>query len=709
MKQVLVKKGTTVVEDIPAPKVRKGNVLVQVMYSCISAGTEMSVVKASGGNIIQKAFRDPEKLKKGLNMIKEKGLLQTRSKVKSKVEEGKPTGYSASGVVIEVGEDIHDIKVGDRVACAGAKYAYHAEYIEVPRNLVVRIPENLDYKEASTVTLGSIAMQGVRRADVRFGENVAIIGLGILGQIASQIVSAAGARVIAIDLDDRRLSIAKDNGVKNIVNPHKCNVVDEVIKLTDGYGVDAVIITAATSSKEPLTQAFQMSKSKGKVVLVGVVGMEINRNDMYQKELDFLISTSYGPGRYDANYEEKGLDYPYHYVRWTENRNMQEYLKMIEEGKINLDNIIEKIYSIEEAEKAYEELKTGENNPLIVLLKYKEKVQKNVNRVVQVNKSFELKKDKINVAIIGAGAFAKDMHLPNLQKLNDIYTIYAICNRTGSSAKELASQYEAKYVTTDYKEILNDENVDMVMICTRHNQHAQISIEAMQKGKAVFVEKPMALNEEEMKEVLKTIEETNMPYMVGFNRRFSKYAVEAKKHIKDRINPMIINYRMNAGYIPLDHWVHTGEGGGRIIGEGCHIFDLFNYFTESEVESISVNSISPKTENISCRDNVVATLKYKDGSVCTLTYTSIGAKSYSKEYCEIYCDGKIIAIDDYKKIDGYGLKVANLSSKGSEKGQYEELIEFSKAIKEKRNYPIPIWQIEQTTRISFIIEDVILK
>lgn len=709
MKQILIKKGKAIVDEIPAPTVSPGNVLVKVAYSCISAGTEMTGIKSSGQTIIQRALRQPQNIKKGLNMIKQKGILKTKNILQSTLESGSPTGYSAAGTVVEVGAQVKDIKIGDRVACAGAGYANHAEYIEIPKNLVVKIPKDLSFKEASTVTLGSIAMQGVRRAEVKLGENIAIIGMGILGQLASQMVTAAGARVIAIDLDDRRLTIAKANRAKYILNPTKDNIVEETIKITEGYGVDSVIITAATSSKEPLAQAFQMCRKKGRVVLVGVVGMEINREDIYKKELDFYISTSYGPGRYDPIYEEKGIDYPYNYVRWTENRNMQEYLKMLSEGKIKLNNIIEKVYKIEEATKAYQEFEKEENKALIVLLKYKQNLENKMNRRVEVNSQFKLKNDKIKVALIGAGSFAKGMHLPNLEKLNNFYDIYAIMSRTGSNATSIARQYKAKYATTNYQEILNDPNVDMVMICTRHNLHAQYSIEAMKKGKALFVEKPMALNKKEMEEAFKTIQKTGLPYLVGFNRRFSKYAVEIKKHIKKRINPMIINYRMNAGYIPLNHWVHTEEGGGRIIGEACHIFDLFNYFIDAEIDSISVNSLNPKTKNISSRDNVIVTLKYKEGSICTLTYTALGDESYPKESLEIYFDNKIITMNDYKSLKGYGIKMANINSKLSDKGHCEELIAFSQAIKDGTKYPIPLWQIEQATKISFAVEDEIKK
>jgi len=388
---------------------------------------------------------------------------------------------------------------------------------------------------------------------------------------------------------------------------------------------------------------------------------------------------------------------------------MYEYLKMLSEGKIKLNNIIEKVYKIEEATRAYQEFEKEENRPLIVLLKYKQDLENKINRRVEINSQFKLKGDKIKVALIGAGSFAKGMHLPNLEKLKNFYNIYAIMSRTGSNATSIARQYKAKYATANYQEILNDSCIDMVMICTRHNLHAQYSIEAMKKGKAVFVEKPMALNKKEMEEVFNTIQETGVSYLVGFNRRFSKYAIAIKEHLKKEINTVIINYHMNAGYIPLNHWIHNEEGGGRIIGEACHIFDLFNYFIDSEINSVSVNNINPKTKNISSRDNVVVTLKYKEGSVCTLTYTALGDKSYPKETLEIYFDNKIITMNDYKNLKGYGIKISNIHSKLPEKGQYEELIAFAQAIKDGTNYPIPLWQIEQATKISFAVNQEINK
>ena len=706
MKQVLIKRGKAYSEEVPAPMVNESTILVQVYYSCISTGTEIAGVKASGESLLKKALIQPGKVTKVMNNLIKEGLSRTIKKVQGKLEEWTQAGYSASGVVIDVGSNIKDIKIGDRVACAGAGIANHAEYIEVPRNLLVKVPDGVDFDLSSTVALGSIALQGVRRADVKLGEYVAVIGLGILGQITVQLLKANGCRVIGMDLDERRIQKALKLGLDKGVNSKDEDTVKMVSAFSNGFGVDAVIITAATSSKEPLSQAFQICRKKGRVVLVGVVGMEIDREDMYKKELEFLISTSYGPGRYDDNYELKGIDYPYAYVRWTEARNMEEYLKLIADKKINIKPLIEREYKIEEAPVAYEKLKTAGKKPLIVLLKYKQEKESQIERKIELQHKPIKKGGRINIAVIGAGDFAKGMHLPNLMKLKELYNLYAIASRTGSNAKSTAQKFGAKYATTDYKEILKDENIDAVLIATRHNLHAQLAIKALKVGKAVFLEKPMALNRKQLDKLVAVINETKKPFMVGFNRRFSKYAREVKKHILHRINPMIINYQMNVGYIPLDHWVYSEEGGGRIIGESCHIFDLFNYFTEADVKSISVDRIIPKTRHFSSQDNCVITLKYNDGSICTLTYTALGNKQYSKEFCQIYFDGKILIIDDYKKLECFGEKAQKLKTREPDKGQHEELIEFAKYLKSEIHAPIPLWQMIQATEISFKVDQI---
>jgi predicted dehydrogenase/NADPH:quinone reductase-like Zn-dependent oxidoreductase len=584
--------------------------------------------------------------------------------------------------------------------------------VDVPRNLVVRIPIGLDFKSASTIALGGIAMQGVRRADLRLGEMAVVVGAGSIGLLAVQMLKLSGVRVAVSDLDERRLEIARELGAELILNPSRENIVEMVNNWSGAHGADAVLFTAATSSSDPLSESFQMVKKKGRVVLVGVSGMEIKREDIYPKELDFLISTSYGPGRYDRNYEEKGKDYPYAYVRWTENRNMTEYLRLIHNGSIKLDSLIDAIYPIEQVTEAFESFKKSENKPLMVLLDYGlpelSQLETNLShhrKVVLQNSP--VKKDIIKIALVGVGGFATGMHLPNIIKLSDKYRLAAVMDRSGQKAKAIAHQYKANYATTNYDDILNDSEVDLVLIATRHDSHASLVLEALQAGKNVFVEKPLATNQEELDKI-KTFYESDNPnkpvLLTGFNRRFSKYIVEIKKYTDQRINPLLIRYRMNAGYIPIDHWVH--ENGGRIIGEACHIIDLATAMINSTITSICVESLTPKTDKYSESDNKAIILKYADGSVACIEYFAVGSKDLSKEFMEVHFDGKSIILDDYKSLKGYGIKVNEITTTTSQKGHLEELIALYETLRgDKKKWPIELWDMIQTTEVTFKIKD----
>lgn len=714
MKQVLLKKGQVIIEEVPAPIVEEGTVLVQVAYSCISAGTEISGMVNSGEPLWKKAMRHPEKVKKVLYVAHAKGISSTIDNVKSQVYGSRQIGYSCSGTALEAGKNISDIKAGDRVACAGAGYANHAEIINVPRNLLVKVPKGVTLDLASTTTLGAISMQGVRRANPTLGEIVVVLGLGILGQLTAQLLLVNGCRVVGIDIDKGRVELAKSLGMDMGICTTDEDEVQKVFQFTEGFGADAVIVTAATKSDEVISKAFQMCRKKGRVVLVGDVGLNIRRSDIYTKELDFFISTSYGPGRYEPNYEEKGLDYPIGYVRWTENRNMAEYLKLVAEFKIQVNPLISKEYPIEKANEAYRELKESQKKPLMVLLKYspiEDQKEPNFTRKIEVTAGIARKQGRINVAIIGAGSFAKGVHLPNLRKLDKEFSVHAVMSRTGTNAKAIASQFKAAYATTNYKEILADEDVDAVFICTRHNLHGRMVIDALKAGKHVFVEKPLCIKREELDAIRDFYSshatDQSLPplLMVGFNRRFSKCAREAKKHTDKRINPLFMHYRMNAGYIPLTHWVHTEEGGGRIIGEACHIIDLFTFFTECKLKEIYTSTLIPKTGSLTSDDNRVIVLNYEDGSVATLEYFAIGSKEFPKEYMEIHFDERTIVIDDYKSIKGHGVKLNLIKSKIPEKGHLEELEALYDILTGKtERWPIELWDMIQTTEISFEIE-----
>lgn len=704
MKQVLIKKGTAIAARVPAPQAEDDKILVKVVSSCISVGTEMSGVTASGTPLWKRALNEPQNVKKVLDKLAAEGLSKTVGLVKSKLDSGSPTGYSAAGEVIAVGKNIRDIKAGDRVACAGAQCAYHAEFINVPRNLAVKIPEGVPFADASVVTLGAIALQGVRRANPTLGETVVVIGLGVIGQLTAQILKAAGCRVLVSDLDESRIETALKHGADYAVRPDRESDVETALRFTGGFGADAVIITAAASSDVIVSTAFRMCRKKGRVVVVGAVGLGLKREDIYPKELDFFISTSYGPGRYDEQYEERGLEYPIGYVRWTENRNMQEVLRLMAEKKLAVADMVSAVYPIDRVGEAYDSLKAAAEKPLLVLLSYPDSDEKTPD-VVEI-RAKAAARDKVRVALIGAGGFAKGMHLPNMAKLGDLFELRAVMSRTGANAAATAAQYGAAYATTDYEKILADPDVDMVLITTRHNLHAPMVLQALQAGKHILVEKPLAVSEAELREIERFYgENDHAPLLLtGFNRRHSRYAREIAKHTAGRIAPLVINYRMNAGFIPLDHWVHTEEGGGRNIGEACHIYDLFNFLTGAKAVEVSAASISPGG-CYSSKDNFVATVRYDDGSIATLTYTALGAKDYPKEVMDVYFDGKIISLSDYKSLMGHGVKIADISSRASDKGQLEELEAFGRAIKEGLPSPIPLWQQLQAMRIAFAVEE----
>ncbi len=715
MIQAILKKGRVTGEQVPLPSVSEGAALVKVLYSCISVGTETASVQASNKSLIKRALEQPENVKKVLDMARSAGFLQTVEKVRNRWEMGSVLGYSLSGVILAIGKKIEGFTVGDRVACTGSGIANHAEYVDVPTNLMVKIPDTVGIREASTVALGSIAMQGMRRAEIALGEYVVIFGLGVIGQITLQIAKNAGARVIGIDLGEKRLKVAKDNGADLILNSRDSDIVKEVTHFCNGYGADKVIFTAATTSSTPLRKAFQMIRRKGKLVLVGVSGMEIRREDLYPKELDFLISTSYGPGRYDDEYEKKGVDYPYAYVRWTENRNMQEYLGEVGEKRIDLTNLIEKVYPIERVAEAYEELQKPEK-PLLVLLEYDQNLPSSFQALIQqqskvfVSSKVGKKEGIINVGIIGAGGFATDVHLPNLLRLKDRYNIHAIMNRTPHKAKTIAERYGARYSTCNSEDILNDKNVDLIVIAMRHNLHGDYVLKALNAGKNVFVEKPLCTKEEDLKAIKSfydspvTTQHSALPLlMVGFNRRFSKYAQEAKKHVVKRINPLFMHYRVNAGFIPLDHWVHGEEGGGRTIGEACHFIDLFTFFTECRVKEIYTATLTPQTESLSSDDNRVIVLNYEDGSIATLEYFATGSNKFSKEYIEIHFDEKTIVIDDYRSLTGYGIGIKSIEERIREKGHMKELEVLYDALSGKTDeWPISLWDMIQTTELTLM-------
>ncbi len=707
MKQVLVKKGQAIVVETPAPAITPQNVMVEVKYSLISTGTEIANIQRSKKSLIQRISTNPENIKKVLQMVQAKGLRGTLGVIKEKTQAETITGYSCSGRVVRVGEEIRDLKVGDLVACAGAGKANHAEYVSVPRNLLVKIPNACSLEDAASVTLGAIALQGVRRADVRIGETVAVIGLGLIGQITAQILRAAGCRVIGIDIDPARVELACSLGMDYGVNPLEEDVERRIYHLSSGIGTDATIITADSKDDTIIQQAMEITRKKGTVVIVGNVGMNLQRHPFYKKEIDLLISCSYGPGRYDHSYEEKGIDYPLPYVRWTENRNMAAYLDLLANKKVDFGALVHARHPLAEAGKAFRSLSEGANRPLAILLCYESKEKIPAPRPSStVRLHARQVSGRIRVGLVGCGSFAVEMHLPNLQNLGNDYAIRALAGRDGAKVQMIGKRYGAAYTTTDYHEILDDDDIDMVLISTRHNLHARMAIDALRAGKAVFLEKPLATTAEDldlMKKVMQDSGKSNR-LMVGFNRRFSQAAKRAKEIVGGRVNPLIIIYRVNAGYIPLDHWVHTEEGGGRIIGECCHMLDLFRYLVGVPAVSVDVSSITPSRSHISNIDNIAVTLKYEDGSLCTLIYTSLGAKEVEKETVEIFCDNTVLVIHDYNSLEVRGSKQKGWRGTRTDKGHVAELLEFAGYLRGKSDAPIPFTEAVETTELSFLID-----
>jgi predicted dehydrogenase/threonine dehydrogenase-like Zn-dependent dehydrogenase len=711
MKQAVLCKGNVIPRDVANPKVDSLGILVKIECSCISAGTEMSSVRNSKKSLIKRALEKPEQAKASLKILKDRGFGALSNVIKRATGSafGNALGYSAAGTVVAVGERTGGFFIGQRVAIAGTGYANHSGYAYVPQNLAVPIPDGVNFEEAATVALGSIAMQGVRILDPGAGEHIVVMGLGLVGQLAVQILVSAGCRVIGIDINQRRLEIAKSQYKIDVIDGKDKMLVSRVMMLTKAQGADGVLFTAATSSSEPMSNCFKMLRKKGRFILVGVSGMNIDRADLYKKELEFKIATSYGPGRYDSNYEEGGIDYPYDYVRWTEKRNMEFFLALINQKKVQINYLIDGVYPVEKSVEAYQTLKSF-NAPLIILLSYGNSHDNQKDRHedlihMQNSKMKQKKPGAITYAIVGAGSFARSMHLPNLAKHSDKFYLKAVMSRTGISAVALAAQYGAEYSTTNMQYILDDPDIELVIICTRHNLHAPLAIQALRAGKNVFVEKPPAINESQLDELVATIKETGKAYIVGYNRRFSKYIQEIDKHTRQRTGKMFLEYTMNAGYIDYSHWAHGKEGGGRIIGEGCHIVDLLGFLTGSKPKKVAVNHLLPVPGFYMPHDNVSVTVTYEDGSLAVMNYISNGSPSYSKETLKVYFDGKTITMDNYMILSSENLKVKKIKSGSPNKGQEDEMLIFFEYLKNGKKYPIPLDEIATTSRLTFQITD----
>ena len=714
MKQVLQnnKSGELKVEEVPHPILMPRGVLVRNEYSLISKGTERMKVDFARKSMVAKAKSRPDLVRQVLKNVKKEGWVTTVRKVMNKLESSAPLGYSSAGEVIAVGELVEGIEVGDRVACAGAGYANHAQVVSVPMNLCAKIPENVSSPQACFTTLGAIALQGIRQAAVNLGENVAVIGLGILGQLTLQMLKASGCRVFGIDIDGDMVNLAKNSGA-DLKTQNSCfgliigkeDVASKMMNLTCDRGVDVVIITAGTSSNQPIELAGEICKDKGKVVIVGAVNMDVPRKNFYEKELDIRFSRSYGPGRYDHLYEEMGIDYPYGYVRWTEKRNMEEFLNLLQHRKVNTEKLITHQFKIGEAEKAYDLIMKGDEKSLAVLLEYEDLSEtKPKIYLKQISPDGRKEISTVNIGFIGAGNFAKNNLLPHLKRMKDV-RLKGVVTSTGVSAKDVARKFGFEYCSSEADQILEDEKINCMFIATRHNLHSELVCTALKAGKAVFVEKPLATSESELEEIKRTLEQTQGKILVGFNRRFSPAAQLLKKHFQDRTTPLVMTYRVNAGSIPADHWIHDPEeGGGRIIGEVCHFVDLLSFFADSEVSSVSAIAVDDFRKTPLTNDNLIVSLKFKDGSVGSIIYTSSGDTSYSKERIEIFGKSSVGVIDNFQRtvVISNG-KELRFKHSGSGKGHKEELQTFIGAIKHNKPMPISPKEMINTTQATFKI------
>ena len=699
-----MKNGAMQVDEVPPPSLKPGGVLVQVRRSLISLGTEKAIIALAKSSPIGKAKARPDLARKVLNKARQEGYWSTYQVVKNLISAPIPLGYSCAGEVLEVGSGTSEYKVGDRVACAGLNFANHAEIDYVPRNLTAKIPDGLAYDGACFVTVGAIALQGVRLAELELGETVVVIGLGLVGQIAAQIARAAGATVIGTDLDPAKARLALEMGL-----PYATTDLEElkslIHSLTDGHGADAVLVCSATKSSQPVALAATVSRLRGRVVIVGDVGMDIERRAYYDKELTVRVSRSYGPGRYDPAYEVHGHDYPRPYVRWTEQRNMQSFLELLARGSVQVDPLITHRFPIEDGEAAYK-LVTGETKEtaIAILLEYNHQGTPEATLSLKAGLP-PAPKQQIKLGVIGAGQFAKGVLLPAFKQESAV-RFQAFCTSSGLTSKSVAEHYDAAYCTSDPAALINDEAVDAVMIATRHNQHAGLVMDALQAGKAIFVEKPLTMTEEGLAEVCAVHAAAAHPrLMVGFNRRFSPLSIQCRDFFAACREPLHVHYRVNAGALPADSWHQDPvEGGGRIIGEVCHFIDMVCFITGALPKRIFAEALPGAGPDTALQDNVSITLRMNNGSVGVIHYLANGDPSVSKEYMEVFGGQRTAILDNYRSLTLHHKNRGKRHRKLNQvKGHREEIAAFVAALTGGTAMPIDFKTLVAVTQSTFLV------
>ncbi len=702
MKQLLqnVKNGNTTIEEVPMPTPREGMALVKIAASLVSAGTERMIVEFAEKNLVGKARSRPDLVKQVIDKARREGIVPTLQAAFNRLDQPMTLGYSSAGTIVALGKNMRGFKVGQRVACAGAGYAVHAEYNIVPRNLITPLPKNVDFESAAFTTLGAIAMQGFRLAEPQLGENVAIIGLGLLGLLTIQLASAAGCNVLGIDLDPKRIKLASSLGFEAVTRQ---NAESASVAFTANRGFDSIIICADTSSNDPIELAGVIARDRAKVVATGAVGLTIPRKIYFEKEISLINSRSYGPGRYDPSYEENGNDYPIGYVRWTEGRNLQSVVDLMAGGKLKVAPLISHRFPIEQAATAYDVI-TGKKKEtfLGVLLTYSETVEKlESSKVVRFNAQTFNPSNNVKLGVLGAGLYANSTLLPVIKNNKD-FELMGIASSGGLHAQHSGKKYGFQYATSSEDEIINDPNVNTVAILTRHDTHADLVIKVLKAGKHIFVEKPLAINSVQLLAISKQLKANSQSLLtVGFNRRFSPLALKLSASLSHRSEPLHAHYRVNAGYIPLNHWTQDANlGGGRIIGEGCHFIDLITFLVGAAPISVTAHALP---DNGKYRmDNVSMTFTFPDGSIGVVDYLASGDKSFQKERMEVFCAGQIAVLDDYRSLtivkDGKR-SVEKLSAQ--DKGWRNEMQAFARAIREGGATPIPYDQLIGVTQSTF--------
>jgi predicted dehydrogenase/threonine dehydrogenase-like Zn-dependent dehydrogenase len=700
MKQLLqnIKTGKSIIENVPVPTPREGQALVKVEASLVSAGTERMVVEFAEKSLVGKARSRPDLVKQVMDKARHEGLVNTAQAAFNRLDQPIALGYSSAGTIVALGKGMQGFKIGQRVTCAGGGYAVHAEYNVVPRNLLTPLPKNVDFESAAFTTLGAIALHGFRLAEPQIGENVAIVGMGLLGLLAAQIATAAGCNVLGIEVDPARISLASSLGLKAV---RRAEAVDSSVAFTANYGFDVILICADTPSNDPVELAGVIARDRARVVATGAVGLSFPRKVYYEKEISFINSRSYGPGRYDLNYEESGSDYPIGYVRWTEGRNFEAVVDLIAKGQLQVKPLITHRFDISEATQAYEVI-TGKKKEkfLGVLLTYPQNVENlESSKVIRFNNS-TFKPATCKLGVLGAGLFANSVLLPAIKKAGDIELI-GIASSGGLHAQHSGKKFGFQYATSDDDEIINDPNINTVAILTRHDTHAELVIKALKAGKHVFVEKPLAINSTQLSVISKQLKADGCPLIaVGFNRRFAPLTKALSSFFFHRNEPMHVYYRVNAGAIPLNHWTQDPKvGGGRIIGEGCHFVDFITFLVGAAPISVTAHALPDGGKYR--EDNVSMTFTFPDGSIGIVDYLANGDKSFPKERVEVFCGGQIAALDDFVSLQTVKDGKKNEIKSAQNKGWVEEWKAFAKSIREVGEPPIPYEQLIGVTKSTF--------